>query len=405
MNSEATIRTQSRQIPFSLRAAVRKEINQMIYDGIIEVSSSPHVNPLVIVSREGKTPRICLDARKVNEITIADSERERPTEELLQRFHGAKFMTSLDLTSAFLQIELDEGCRKYTAFLFESKQCQFKRVPFGLKNSLCALLRALRTIFDGTSSHFLVNYVDDLLIYSNNYRDHLEHLDTVLSKLTEAGFTINVTKCKFGQPEVKFLGHIINEHGVVPDPGRMTAMLNYPAPKNHKELRRFLGICNYHYRFIINYASYVAPLLPSLKKGNRWKWDEHKQVAFETLRLQFANSIQLMHPNEGDPFSVYTDASSYAIAAILTQAGSDGSQRIISTASRVLSATERRYTTCEQELLAVVYALQKFRIYVWGRTITIYSDNKALSFLKRCILTSNRVSRWILQLQEYDYRI
>jgi hypothetical protein len=244
----------------------------------------------------------------------------------------------------------------------------------------------------------MVNYVDDILIYSKTYQDHLEHLDVVLSKLTGAGFTINVTKCKFGQPEVRFLGHVINENGVAPDPDRITAVLKYPTPKNHKQLRQFLGICNYHHRFIINYSNYVAPLLPLLRKGTRWKWDGHKQTAFETLRQQFANSIQLMHPSEDDPFAVYTDASSYAIAAILTQACGAGSQRIISTASRILSDTERRYNTCEQELLAVVYGLQKFRIYVWGRPITIYSDNKALSFLKRSILSSNRFSRWVLQL-------
>jgi hypothetical protein len=137
VNSHATIKSQSRQIPFLLRAAVREEINQMVRDGIIEVSCSPHVNPLVIVSRDGKPPRICLDARKTKEITVSDSESERPTDELLQRFHGAKYMTSLDLTSAFLQFELEEECRKYTAFLFEAKQYHFKRVPFGLKNSLC----------------------------------------------------------------------------------------------------------------------------------------------------------------------------------------------------------------------------------------------------------------------------
>jgi hypothetical protein len=175
-------------------------------------------------------------------------------------------MTSLDLTSAFLQTELEEECRKYTVFLFEAKQYHFKRVPLGLKNSLCALLRALRTIFDETMSDFLVSYVDDILIYSKSYQDHLKHLDIVLAKLTEAGFTINVTKCKFGQPEIKFLGYIINKQGVAPDPGRIAAVLNYPAPKNHKQLRRFLGICHYQHRFIINYASYVAPLLHLLKR-------------------------------------------------------------------------------------------------------------------------------------------
>lgn len=166
------------------------------------------------------------------------------------------------------------------------------------------LLRALRTNFDESTSHFMVNYVDDIWIYSKTYEDHLEHLGIALSKLTEAA----VTKCKFGQSEVRLLGHIINEHGVAPHPGRITAALQYPTAKNHKQLRRFLGICNYHHRFIVNYSSYVAPLLPLLRKRARWKWDEHKQTSFEALRQRFANSIQLMHPSEDDQFAIYTNA-------------------------------------------------------------------------------------------------
>jgi hypothetical protein len=250
-----------------------------------------------------------------------------------------------------------------------------------------------------------VFYIDDILIHSKTFDDHLRHLDTVLGKLTKAGFTIKATKCRFCKDEVKFLGHRIDRTGVSADPYRVQAILNYPAPRNSKQLRQFLGTCNFHSRFILGYANYVAPLTPLLKQGAKWVWTDEAQEAFLRLRKSFARSIQLVHPREGAPYAIYTDASKLGISSILTQEGESGETLIVSTASRVLSPVERRYSTCEQELLAVVYALQKFRIYVIGHSITVYSDNKALSFLRRCNLTSSRVTHWVMQLQEYDLKI
>jgi hypothetical protein len=141
-----------------------------------------------------------------------------------------------------------------------------------------------------------------------------------------------------------------------------------------------------------------------LKKWVKWKWTAHLQQAFEELRAQFANSIHLIHANDELPYSIYTDASKFAIGALLMQTDENGETYIVSTASRVLTATERKYSTCKQELLAIFYAL-KFRIYVFGHKILLRTDNKALSFLQKCTMTSNRIARWVLQLQEYDIEI
>jgi hypothetical protein len=155
----------------------------------------------------------------------------------------------------------------------------------------------------------------------------------------------------------------------------------------------------------LNYARYVAPLLPQLKKGNKWKWNNELQKVFENLRLQSANSIHLIHPDENLPYTIYTDASGRALAAVLMQTDRNGETRIVSTASRVLKPTEQRYSVTEQELLAIVYALGKFRIYVYGHEIQLHSDNKAPSFLGKCSLTSNRVARWVMMLEEFNLNI
>jgi len=164
-------------------------------------------------------------------------------------------------------------------------------------------------------------------------------------------------------------------------------------------------VCNFHQRFIVNYAEYVAPLLQLLqllRKNTPWKWSAEMQEAFLTLRGEFANTIHLVHPDEDLPYIINTDASAKAIGAVLLQQDREGNTNIVSTASRVLTPTEQRYTTCEQELLGIIFALEKFRIYIYGHKIILYTDNKSLTFLSRCAITSNRVARWMVNLQQYD---
>ena len=210
----------------------------------------------------------------------------------------------------------------------------------------------------------------------------------MLGKLTTAGFTIKIDKCDFFKQEIEFLGYVVSDKQVKVDPERIAAILNYPAPRNQKQLRQFLGTCNYHHRFIINYADYVASLLGLHKKGTKWKWTPEMQIVFETLREKFANTIHLIQPDERLPYIIHADASSKAIGAVLMQKDSEGNVSIVSTASRVLHSAEKHYTTCEQELLAIVYALEKFRVYVYGNKISVNTDKRALIFLQKCAITS-----------------
>jgi hypothetical protein len=282
---------------------------------------------------------------------------------------------------------------------------QYTRTPYGFRNSLSAFVRALKLALGGETDEFVVFYVDDVLVFSRSFEEHLKHLDIVLNKLARAGFTLNAAKCRFCQKEIRFLGHRIDRMGVSADPDRVEAILKYPVPRNPKQLRQFLGTCNFHSRFIVGYAEYVAPLLPLLKQGIKWSWTNEMQDAFEKLRSSFANSVQLVHPRPDLPYAIYTDASKLGISSVLMKESDSGEKLIVSSASRMLSPTERKYSTCKQELLAVVYAVQKYRAYIFGYQITIYSNNKVLTFLRKCSLTSNRVARWVMQIQEYDLHI
>jgi len=193
----------------------------MLGDGISEESHSAYVNPITPVVREGKAVRICLDARRINKQMAADRTKVMPMREHLQKFHGAKYITSLDLSSAFLQIPLEQFARQWTAFQFEGNVCQFTTVPYGFKNSLAAFIRAPeRVLGDCGLNNNLVMYIDDLLIHSSTFTEHLHHIDLVLNKLTSAGFTVNAAKCQFCKPKIKFLGHI-NSDGVKADSERI----------------------------------------------------------------------------------------------------------------------------------------------------------------------------------------
>jgi hypothetical protein len=208
--------------------------------------------------------------------------------------------------------------------------------------------------------------------------------------------------CKTG---IKFLGYDLSDEGVKADRDRIDAILRYPVPKNQQQLRKFLGICNFHKKFVLKVSSYVEPLLILLRKGNKWKRTDALQQAFEKLRGKFAQSIQLIQQNEENVWIINSDASGRAIGSVLLQEREDGGFNIVSTASRVLNQTEQRYTTCEKELLAIICALERFRIYIYGRKLTFYTDNKALSYLHRCVITSNRVAMWMVQIEECDLEI
>jgi hypothetical protein len=393
----------SRTIPFALRDEVRAQIHDMLIEGILEESYSDYVNPLTIVLREHKPLRICVDARSVNRQMTPDRVNVAPMRELLQRFHGSRYITTLDLSSTFLQVPLAKSSRKWTAFNFENQVYQFTRVPYGYKNSLSAFIRALQKVLGDEKN--VITYVDDIVLHSSGFDDHLATLESVLCKLTSAGFTINASKCHFCRPEIKFLGYIICDRTLRPDPRRIQAILSYPPPKNQKQLRKFLGICNFHHQFIVNYSQYIAPLLTLLRKGSKWSWSSEMQKAFEELREKFAHSIYLVQPDDSQDYIINTDASVKAIGAVLMQRNKEGLVNIVSTASRVITPAEQRYTTCELELMAIVYALRKFRVYIYGHKVTLNTDHKSLIFLKKCVVTSNRVARWLLEVEQWELEI
>lgn len=394
-----------RQIPLVVRDRADIEIERMIQEDIIESANSQYINPLVLVAKKDGSIRITLDARELNARCAPDHYHTETIADLLGRIRGAKFLTSWDLTSSFWQIGLHPDSRDYTAFLYNGKQYRFKRCAFGLASSGSALLRAIDIVFGNSLRNQVVNYVDDYLIINETFEDHIQSIDQVLTKLRMAGFTIKLEKSHFIKPQVDFLGYVITPEGIRMNDEKVEAIRAIPPPKNIRQLRRFLGICQYQSKFLVNYARETAPLRELLKKNHRWKWGDDQAQAFERTKELMSQAVLLEFPNENLPFIIQTDASSIGIGAILLQRDTDGNTHLLATAGRGMSKTESKMFVTELEIAAIYFALLKFRNYVYGKKIIVETDHISLSFMARCKLTSSRLARYIHEIMSQDIEI
>ena len=239
----------------------------------------------------------------------------------------------------------------------------------------------------------------------NDFEKHLNQIEFFLTKIKEHGMTIKLRKSEFFKKETNFLGYVISSEGIRPNSDRIKSIMDIPAPKNLKQLRRFIGIMNYQSRFLINYATHIAPLRELLKKDVKFRWTSVEQQAFERTKESFAHSVLLEGVREDLPFILYTDASMRGYGAILCQKDENDDNHVIATASRGLTRLESNASVTELEIAAVYFALLKFRQYVYDRKIILYTDHISLSFMNKCKLTSSRISRYVHTIMSHDLEI
>lgn len=392
-------------IPFSLRPEVDKTIENMLKMGVIKREASPFASPMTVVRKKDGSVRICLDARWLNKQMIADCESPRSMEDLLHSFSSIKCMSTIDLRSSYWQIPLDPQSTQYTAFLYNGKSYTYQVLPFGLKTAVGSFSRALDLILGPEVREFTVNYIDDLLIVSDSFENHMAHLDQVLQKLKHANITINLEKTHFLKDRVLFLGHILTSEGISTDPEKLCAIREFPVPVSIKHLRAFLGLCNYYRRFNRKYSYVTQPLNELLKKNVRWNWGENEQLAFDRTKALFLDTVVLKFPNFKKTFYLQTDSSGTALGAELYQLLENNEHGVIGFASRILRGPELMYTVTEKELLAIIYGLQKYRTIILGYKVIIRTDHYALKFLKHCKILNERLTRWMLFLNQFDYEV
>lgn len=382
-----------------------EEVDRMIGLGIIEESNSAWSSPVVLVRKPGKN-RLCLDSRKLNEVTVKDAYPLPNIEGILSRLPKAKFITSLDLKDAFWQIPLDPISKDKTAFTVPGRPLyQYKVMPFGLCNAPQTMSRLMDKVIPANLRNEVFIYLDDLLVVSDSFENHMKVLTQVADCLRKSGLTINIEKSNFCMEEVKYLGHVLGNGVIRTDPDKISAIVEYPVPRSIKDVRRFLGMSGWYRKFISNYASITTPLTDLLKNRKKFVWDDNAQKSFEELKCLLSSAPVLHSPDFARPFYIHCDASKTGIGSVLVQVNSEGDEVPVAFMSKKLNKAQRNYSVTEQECLAAVLSIKKFRPYIEGHEFTVVTDHASLKWLMSQNDLSSRLARWALKLQGFNFRI
>ena len=400
----APIRMRPYRVPEAQKEKIEKCIDDMLDQGVIRPSTSPWASPVVLVKKPDGSDRFCADLRRVNAITKKDSYPLPRIAESLDALAGTQYFSSMDLMSGYWQIEMDPESREKTAFVTHAGLFEFNVMPFGLCNAPSCFQRLMECVLRGLNWRIALIYLDDVLVYSRTFDEHLQHLRLVFDRFREAGLKLKPKKCFFGQKHVKFLGHVISPEGVQPDPAKIEAIKKYPVPRKVKDVRAFLGLANYYRKFVKDFAKIAGPLHELTKKGLKFQWTNECQAAFDLLKTALTQAPILAYPDFTLPFDLYIDASDDALGMVLGQI-QNGREVVIAYSGRKLLPAEKNYSVTEREALAAVAGVKYFQPYLYSRKFTIYTDHNAVRWLMNIREPTGRLARWALLLQQYDFEI
>ena len=393
------------RIPNRLKEGVREELEKLVDLGIVVPSTSPWASPVVPVPKKDGSVRVCIDFRKLNEVTVADPYYMTTLEEILERVGTSRVMTKLDLAKGFYQVEVEPTSQEKTAFISPFGKFQFTRMPFGLKNAPAIFQRLMEVVLRECYC-FSAPYIDDILIFSSSGAEHVQHLRLVLEQLRKFGLTINEKKCEFGKEKVEYLGHVIGG-GVLAVPAhRAAAMANYIRPVSKKQLRSFLGAASYYRQFIEGYARLSSVLSPWTSKSapSVVGWTAEGVEAFDRIKVSLVDVCCLTIPTQDDVFSLHCDASGAGIGATLNVTR-EGRERPVAYYSKQLQGAQHFYSATELEGLSVFKSVHYFAHYLYGTRFTVLTDHKALVSLLHSKVLNRRLHGWVLQLLEFDFTI
>ena len=395
-----------RRVPFALREKVSAKIKDLIEKDIIEEVPGPTTwaSPIVVAPKPNGDVRLCVDMRVANTAI----QRERlpiPTvDEALEDLNGSTVFTKLDFNWGFHQVELAESSRDITTFCTQDGLYRYKRLSFGVNAAPEKFQHIVRQVLadcEGT-----VNIADDIIVHGKDTAEHDRRLLKVLMRLQKRGLTLNAKKCKFRMPKVEFMGFLLSIHGIGPTAEKSRAVMEAQQPKSAAEVRSFLGLVGFNSRFIPNLATTAEPLRSLTRHDTPFVWTDKQETAFKTLKEQLASAPALAYFDKTAPTKVIADASPVGLGAVLLQE-QDGIDRPVYYASRSLSPVERRYSQTEREALALVWACERFHLYLFGLPeFVLVTDHKALEVIySPRSKPSARIERWVLRLQPYRFNV
>ncbi|KAK7887257.1 hypothetical protein WMY93_026878 [Mugilogobius chulae] len=390
------------------REAMEKYIKDSLAAGIIRPSSSPVGAGFFFVSKKDKTLRPCIDYRGLNNITIKNKYPLPLINSAFQPLHGATVFSKLDLRNAYHLVRIREGDEWKTAFNTPLGHFEYLVMPFGLTNAPAVFQALVNDVLRDFLNHFVFVYLDDILIFSSSPEEHVVHVRQVLQRLLENKLFVKEEKCEFHVQSVSFLGYIIGNGQVKPDPSKIRAVEEWPSPENRKQLQRFLGFANFYRRFIRNYSQVAMPLTRLTSSKIPFCWTPDAEKTFNNLKLLFTSAPVLIHPDPSLQFVVEVDASDTGVGAVLSQR-SPVDQKLHPCAffSRRLSPAERNYSIGDKELLAVKLALEEWRHYLEGTEIpfVVWTDHKNLSYIQSAKRLNSRQARWALFFGRFNFTL
>ena len=395
-----------RRVPFQLREKVDKKLDELLAADIIEeVPEGPTswISPLVIIPKPDGDIRVCVDMRRANEAIVRERHPIPSVEELLHRLNGSTMFSKLDLKWGFHQITLDKESRNITTFVTHRGLYRYKRLMFGLSSAPEKYQKVISDVLKSCDG--VANIADDIIVFGTNASEHNARLHAVLNKLQESGLTLNRDKCQFRLSKLTFFGHDLSSRGIKANDEKVQAIQNARPPQNEKEARSFMGLVQYSAKFIPNLATIGRPIMDLTRKHVKFVWGKEQQSAFERLKSLISRADTLAYFKNDCKTRIIADASPVGLGAVLTQL-QDGLWRVISYASRSLSDVESRYSQTEKEALGLVWACERFSLYVFGKKFELETDHKPLKYIySKTSKPSARIERWVLRLQSYDFDV
>ena len=404
MIDETPIRQRPYPVPISVRNTMTEEVRKMQRMGVIEDSSSDFCNPSLLVRKPDGSHRYCIDFRKVNSMTMFDSEPIPQQDQIIARLGQSKFFTKIDLSKGFWQIPIKKEDRHKTAFATEDGLKQFVVMPFGLVNASSVFCRMMRKLLMGLEN--VESYIDDVVVHSQTWEEHICALEKLFSRLRESNLTVRPSKCHVGCREIDFLGQRLGNGVVVPQKDKVDKILEIQRPADKKELRSYLGSVGFHRKFIKDFSTHASVLTDMLAKGkpNQLRWTTEAVDSFEYFKRKLAEYPVLRLFDTSKEVTVAVDSSNVGLGAVVLQSH-EGQLCPVMYLSRKLRPAETRYSTIERECLAVVWAIKTLHCYLYGREFVLLSDHQPLSYLHSSRYSNSRIMRWALDLQVYRFRV
>lgn len=398
--SKVPFRRNRRLSPLELQE-LRTQVTDLLNKGIITPSNSPFGAPVLFVPKPGGGLRFCLDYRALNQITTKLRYPLPRIDDLLDAARGGKFFSALDMASGYHQIKIAEADVPKTAFSTPFGHYEWRVLPMGLCNAPSSFMRVMNKVFEKYIGDFVLIYLDDILVMSSDPESHFLHLRKVFDTIREHRFQIKLSKSKFFQEQIKYLGHILSAEGIRPDPAKIQTLVDWPYPSDAQGMMQFLGLANYFRKFIPNFSRIAAPLYHLTKKSVPFSKGEEAQLCFRALKQLLTSPPLLAYPDPSQPYELISDASITGCGAVLIQNG-----RPVAYFSSKYSSTERNYTTGEQEMLGIIKALKEWRCYLEGcQGLTLVTDHNPLTFFSTQPTLSRRQARWNEFLSRFHFSL